>query len=122
MPYFFFGPSFFNSNTCWNLTVFLNMNLSFFFRSSKGTSSYCSRTGTGLVTSCTVTVRDTDFYIKVLAYRRLSNAKLEITGGNIASVEEVDVADQTTISPSTLTSVSKFSILILVQDVCQFPD
>ena len=90
-------------------------------RSSKGSRSHCSSSDTGS-DSCSVTVRDNYFYVRVWAHTRLSYAKLEITGENIASVEEVDVADQTTISPSTLTSVSKFSILILVQDVCQFPD
>ena len=102
------------------------MNQSFFCRSSKGSSSHCASADTGS-DSCSANVRDTYFYVRVLAYSRLSNAKLEITGGNIASVEEVDVVDQTTISsttisPATLTSVSKFSILILVQDVCQFSD
>ena len=95
-------------------------------RSYKGSRSHCSSSDTGS-DSCSITVRDTDFYIMVFAYSRLSNAKLEITGGNIVSVEEVDADDQTTISPTTispatLTSVSKFSILILVQDVCQFSD
>ena len=80
-------------------------------RSSKGSNSHCASSETGS-DSCSATVRDTYFFVRVLAYSRLSNAKLEITGGNIASVEEVDVADQTTISPTTLTSVSKFSILI----------
>ena len=102
------------------------MNQSFFCRFSKGTSSHCSSSDEGS-DNCSATVRDTDFYVTVLAYSRLSNAKLEITGGNIASVEEVDADDQTTISPTTispttLTSVSKFSILILVQYVYKFSD
>ena len=64
-------------------------------------------------------MQDTYFYVTVLASSRLSNAKLEITGGNIESVEEVDMVDQitenpTSISPTTLTSVSKFLILVLV--------
>ena len=101
--------------------LFLSESINFFCRSSKGSSSHCSSADEGS-DSCSTTVRDTYFYVRVSAYSRLSNAKLEITGGNIASVEEVDVADQTTISPSTLTSISKFSILILVQDVCQFSD
>ena len=72
-------------------------------------------------------MQDTYFYVRVLAYSSFSNGKLEITGGNIGSVEEVDVVDQTTIppttiSPSTLTSVSKFSALISVQYVCKFSD
>ena len=78
---------------------------------------------------------ETYFYVRVLAYSRLSNAKLEITGGNIESVEEVDdqttenpnivtenlttttensiiiTESPTTISPTTLTSISKFSII-----------
>ena len=97
-----------------------------FCRSSKGSSSHCASADTGS-DSCSANVRDTYFYVRVLAYSRLSNAKLEITGGNIASVEEVDAADQTiisptTISPTTLTSVSKFSIPILVQYACKFPN
>jgi len=72
--------------------------------SSKGTSSYCSRDGSGSSDSCTVTVRDTYFYVRVLAYSRLSHAKLEITGGNIESVEDVDVVDQTTISTTTIST------------------
>ena len=35
-------------------------------------------------------MRDSYFYVNVFAHSRLSNAKLEITGGNIESVEEVD--------------------------------
>ena len=75
--------------------------------------------------------------MRVFAHSQLSNAKLEITGGNIESVEEVDEFDQTaenpnivtdnpttttenpiiitenptTISPTTLTPISKFSII-----------
>ena len=111
------------------------MNLYIFFRSSKGTSSYCSRDSSGSSDSCTVSVSDTYFYVRVLAYSRLSHAKLEITGGNIESVEDLDVVDQTTISTTTIStttistttisttnissttspSVSKFSILALLQ-------
>ena len=106
--------------------LFLSESIIFFCRSSKGSSSHCASADAGS-DSCSINVRDTYFYVRVQAYSRLSNAKLEITGGNIASVEEVDVVDQTTISsttisPASLTSVSKFSILILVQDVCQFSD
>ena len=61
----------------------------FFFSSSKGSSSHCSRDSGGS-DSCSVTVRDSYFYVNVFAHSRLSNAKLEITGGNIESVEEVD--------------------------------
>ena len=35
-------------------------------------------------------MRDSYFYVKVFAHSRLSNAKLEITGGNIESVDAVD--------------------------------
>ena len=97
------------------------MNQSFFCRSSKGSSSHCASADTGS-DSCSANVRDTYFYVRVLAYSRLSNAKLEITSGNIVSVEEVEVVDQTTISPTTLTSVSKFSILIFVKYKCKFHD
>ena len=61
-----------------------------FFRSSKGSSSHCSRDSGGS-DSCSVTVRDDQFYVRVFAHSQLGNAKLEITGGNIESVEEVDV-------------------------------
>ena len=107
---------------------FLSVNLYIFFRSSKGTSSYCSRDSSGSSDSCAVTVRDNDFYVRVLAYSRLSNAKLEVTGGNIESVEDMDMVDQTTDNPTTITenpttiadnpttistlnSTSKFSII-----------
>ena len=98
--------------------LFLSESIIFFCRSSKGSSSHCASADTGS-DSCSANVRDTYFYVRVLAYSRLSNAKLEITGGNIASVEEVNVVDHippppTTISPITLRSVSKFSILVLV--------
>jgi len=73
---------------------------------SKGTSSYCARHGSGSSDSCTVTVRDTYFYVGVLASSRLSNAKLEITGGNIKSVEDLDVVDQTTISTTTISTTT----------------
>ena len=101
--------------------LFLSESIIFFCRSSKGSSSHCASADTGS-DSCSANVRDTYFYVRVLAYSRLSNAKLEITSGNIASVEEVDAVDQTTISPTTLTSVSKFSIPILVQYACKFPN
>ena len=106
--------------------LFLSESIIFFCRSSKGSSSHCSSADTGS-DSCSANVRDTYFYVRVLAYSRLSHAKLEITGGNIASVEEVDAVDEitispTTISPSTLTSVSKFSILIFVKYKCKFHD
>ena len=81
---------------------FLSVNQGFFFRSSKGSSSHCSEDSGGS-DSCSVTVRDSYFYVRVFAHSQLSNAKLEIRGGNIESVEEVDVVDQT-----TLPSVSKF--------------
>ena len=107
------------------------MNQSFFCRSSTRSRSHCSSSDTGS-DSCSVTVRDNYFYVRVWAHTRLSYAKLEITGENIASVEEVDADDQTTISPTTispttispatLTPVGKFSILILVRYVCKFSD
>ena len=71
----------------------------FFFSSSKGSGSYCSKTSGGS-DSCSVTVRGSYFYVRVFAHSRLSNAKLEITGGNIESVEDVDVV--------TLPSIRKF--------------
>ena len=48
-------------------------------------------------------MRDSYFYVRVFAHSRLSNAKLEITGGNTESVEDLDVVNQT-----TLPSISKF--------------
>ena len=96
------------SNTYIKISV-VGESINFCFRSSKGTNSYCSSTDSGS-DSCTETIRDISFYVKVLAYSGLSNAKLAITGGNIASVEEVDEVDQTTISPTTLPSVSKYIV------------
>ena len=49
----------------------------------------CSSTNGFLPDSCSETVREPYFYVRVLAHSRLSNAKLEITGRNIASVVEV---------------------------------
>ena len=83
---------------------FLSVNQGFFFRSSKGSSSHCSEDSGGS-DRCSVTVRDSYFYVRVFAHSRLSNAKLEIRGGNIESVEEVD---PTTISQSALPSIRKF--------------
>jgi len=97
------------SSSCGRVTVRVSATSGdpdLYVGSSKGTSSYCSRDGSGSSDSCTVTVRDTYFYVRVLAYRRLSNAKLEITGGNMKSVEEVDVVDQTTISTTTISPIT----------------
>ena len=73
------------------------MNLSNYFCRSSLASSYCYFGG---FSRCTAFVRDPYFYVSVGADRRLSNAKLEITGGNIESVEEVDEFDQTTENPN----------------------
>jgi len=76
------------SGTCGRVTIKVSATSGdpdLLVKSSKGTS-LCSRDGSGRSDSCSATVRDTYFYIRILAYSGLRNAKLEITGGNIERV------------------------------------